>query len=72
MSTLTLTTTTDQAQQGAAIAKIALAQPERPTSGDVLNSLNQAFRAGYEQATLDFARGILRGPNARGLKRRVL
>lgn len=71
MSSSTLTLSTSQASQGQAIAKIALAQPERPTSGDVLNSLNQAFRAGYEQATEDLARGILRGA-PRGLKRQGL
>jgi hypothetical protein len=61
MSTLTLTTPTDQAKQGRTIAQIALAQPERPTSGDVLISLNRAFQAGYDQAVEDLARGILRG-----------
>ena len=72
-TTLTLKTVTDQARQGQTIAKIALAQPERPTSGDVLNSLNQAFSAGYEQAIEDLGRGILRGaPVGRGLKRQAL
>ena len=68
-----MSTATAQAKQGQTIARIALAQPERPTSGDVLHSLNEAFRAGYEQAAEDLARGILRGVQApRGLTAQAL
>lgn len=63
---------TTQRKQGEIIAQIALSQPERPTSGDVLQSLNEAFRAGYEQATQDLALGILKGTPVRGIKRQAL
>lgn len=63
---------TPQAEQGRIIAQIALAQPERPTSGDVLQSLNEAFRAGYDAAVRDFALGILNGIPVRGIKRQAL
>jgi hypothetical protein len=65
-------TTTTQAKQGQIIARIAVAQPERPTSADVLGSLNEAFKAGYEQATEDLATGILGGPLPHWRKRQAL
>jgi hypothetical protein len=70
MSTLTLKTVTDQAQQGRTIAALALQLPERPTTADVLNVLNRAYTAGCDDTTEKLARDILRGQNV--LKRQAL
>ena len=63
---------TAQARQGQMIAQIALSMPECPTSGDLLQALNAAYRAGVDDTTEKLATGILGGPVPHWLKRQGL
>ena len=69
---MSLPTVTAQAHQGHVIAQIALRLPERPTTGDVLTALNQAFTAGMAAAITAAAprREVLH--LSRGLTRQAL
>jgi hypothetical protein len=64
--------TKEHSNAGQAVAEIALAMPEHPTSGDLLRALSAAHQAGYEQATHDLALGILKGAPVNGIQRQGL